>query len=73
MDCGFSCEALIQIIILCLSQISAYRSYANKDIKEMQMHHHASLPEAMQPALFQHSNRGWTAHSPWCTSAAQGI
>lgn len=38
----------------------------------MQMHHHASLPEAMQPALFQHSNQSWIAHSPWCTSAAHG-
>lgn len=38
----------------------------------MQMHHHASLPEAMQPALFQHSNQSGTAHSPLCTTAAHG-
>lgn len=38
----------------------------------MQMHHHASLPEAIQPALFQHSNQSGTAHSPLCTTAAHG-
>lgn len=38
----------------------------------MQMHHHASLPEAMQPALFQQSNQGGTAQSPSCTTPAHG-
>ena len=38
----------------------------------MQMLHHASLPEAMQPAKFQHSNQSGTAHSPSCTTAAHG-
>lgn len=38
----------------------------------MQMHHHASLPEAMQHALFQHNNQSGTAHTPSCTTAALG-
>lgn len=38
----------------------------------MQMHHHASLPEAVQPALFQHGNQSRAAHSPLCTAAAHG-
>ena len=38
----------------------------------MQMHHHASLPEAMQPALFQHSKQSRTARAPSCTTAAHG-
>lgn len=48
-------------------------SYANKDIKEMQMRHHASLPEAMQPVLFQHSSQSRTTRSPLCTTPAQGM
>lgn len=38
----------------------------------MQMHHHASLPEAVQPALLQHSNQSLAVHSPLCTAAAHG-
>ena len=38
----------------------------------MQMHHHASLPEAVQPALLQQSSQSRTAHSPSSTTAAYG-
>lgn len=57
--------AVIQIVILSLLQISAY---ADKDVKEMQMHHQASLPEAKQPVLFQNNNQSRTVQSPTRTS-----
>lgn len=36
------------------------------------MHHHASLPEAVQPALFQHINQSQATYPPLGAAAARG-
>lgn len=35
------------------------------------MHHHASLPEAVQPALFQHINQSKATYPPLGAAAAR--
>lgn len=45
----------------------------NKDNKDVQMHHHASLPEAVQPALFfQNISQSQATRSRLGTAAAHG-